>query len=347
TPADVPLTWSPERASDDAGPAREPTHTPDGADTRKRTLKTDAVGSFHVHAFVDDNGNKKRDAGESGLILNVHIVKVEIMPGAGNNRIFARDTLFNDARSTAAFLIVDSGTTAGTAPGVNAAYTDALFPSYPLSVKVTVKLTGGGPDRRRGTADVNLGYIQQTTGDSIKGTYADGRTLKEVIAASAAIADPIVGGAPAMLAFPVRDTRGPSSSGTGPFIISSSDNDKSDIPAGGQKRVVRYLEPPAIAINKAHPVTGAALASISGSNDFAMFLCAFSNSFDENYTVLASSSWKITYGTYTALGGWTIAGAHTTAAGGMTVHSPPKKGSDTDVEHCPPNFVDNIKMDAR
>ena len=77
-----------------------------------------------------------------------------------------------------------------------------------------------------------------------------------------------------------------------------------------------------------------------------MFLSAFSDSFDENYTVLARAAWSAVYGTFTPGGGWTNAGAHVTAPASMTVLSPPVKGDDTTVEHCPPNFVDNLKLDA-
>jgi hypothetical protein len=96
-----------------------------------------------------------------------------------------------------------------------------------------------------------------------------------------------------------------------------------------------------------HPVTGTALASISGSNNFAMFLSAFSTDFDENYTVIASAEWSLTYGTFSAAGGWTNAGAHVTAGGAMTVHSPARRAEATNAERCAPNFVDNIKLDAR
>lgn len=346
SPATVPLTWAVERAADDTGLTGLPNHSADGGD-RKRLLKTDATGSFHMMVFVDGNGGGKRDLEEDGITLNVNMVKVEVLAGAANNQIIKRDTVFTNSRSNASTLVVDSSTTAGAVPAVNAAYTDAEFVKYCLSVKVTVKVTGGGANQRRGVDKVGVGYIQTTTADTVTGTYADGRTLKEVIFESAALADPVTSGTPAKLAFPVRDTRGANDKGTGPFIVSSSDNDKSDIAAGGQKRVVRYVEPPAIAIAMSHPVTSSALASISGSNNFSMFLCSFSSDFDENYTVTASSSWSVTYGTFTAAGGWTNAGASVTASGSMTVHSPPLKGESTNAERCPPNFVDNLKMDAR
>lgn len=349
SPAAVPLTWAVERATDDTGLTGLPNHNDDGGD-RKRLLKADATGSFHMMVFVDGNGDGKRDLEEDGITLNVNMLNVEVLAGAANNQVIKRTTTFNDTKTTATILVVHSSSTFGIVPAVNASYTDAEFTKYPLSAKVTIKLTGGGANQRRGVDKVGVGYIQTTTSDSVTGTYADGRTVKEVIAVNAALADPITSGTPAMLAFPVLDTGAkspPSDRNTGPFINSSSDSDKTNLPGGGQQRVVRYLEPPAIALPKKHPVTNSVLASISGSNNFAMFLSAFSKDFDENYTVIASGAWSLTYGTYSAAGGWTNTGAAVTAPSGLTVHTPPKRGESTDVERCQPNFVDNIKLDAR
>jgi hypothetical protein len=249
---------------------------------------------------------------------------------------------------------VDSGTSQGSfsiVPVINGNYSDAEFANHAIAMKVTVKLTGGGPDQRRGLDKVGLGYIQQTTADSVQGTYADGNTLKEVITVIPPPPPPprplITAGTPAMLAFPVRDTREPNIKGTGPFIISSSDRARKFDPAGGQWRIVRFIDPPVIVLDLTHPVTGSALASISGSNDFEAFLCAYSSDFNENYTVVASAPWSAHYGSYTAAGGWTNAGAKIVAAKAMNVSAPLVTGESTDVERCPPNFVDNLMMDAR
>ncbi|HEX3250807.1 MAG TPA: hypothetical protein VHS05_15350, partial [Pyrinomonadaceae bacterium] len=349
-PAAISITWVAERAADDTGLAGLPTlaaDTASPADNKKQQLTADNTGSFHIHAFVDVNGNGQRGDDEDGIILNVNMVNIEIRAIAGSNRVITRDTLFENTSSNAATLVVHSSSTKGNVPAVNAAYTDAEFLKHPLAMKVTVKLTGGGADQLRGTDKIGLGYIQQTTGDSITGTYADGRTLKEVITVNAAAPSPITGGVHPLLGFPVRDTRFGSVQNTGPFIVSSSDVDRAAIAAGGQQRIVRFVDPPAIAIDMAHPVTGSALSSISGSNDFEDFLSAFSSDFDENYTVIATAVWSITYGTFTAAGGWTNAGAHVTAPAAMTALAKLTPGEKTNVERCTPNFVDNLKMDAR
>jgi hypothetical protein len=347
TPSSVVASWAVKRAADDAAALTGlPTHKADGIN--KRLLTADATGSFHFSAFVDCNGNAaKRDTDEDGLTLNLNIVNIEVLPGAANNQIITRNNLFRDTRSSAANLFVDSGSTQGIAPGVNASYTDAEFLRHPLAMKVTVKITGGGANQRRGVDKVGLGFIQQTPSDSVTGTYADGRTLREVITQNPAAPDPITTGNPPLLPFPVRDTRGSSVSGTGPFIISSTDRDITAIAAGGEQRVCRYVDPPAIILKRRHPVTNSALSSISGSNDFVAFLSAFSSDFNENYTVVATGAWSITYGTFSAAAGWTTAGARVTAAAAMTVPAKPQRGETTNVERCLPNFLNVLKMDAR
>jgi hypothetical protein len=342
-PAAVPVSWAVERAADDDGSlSGTPTDADDGGAT-KRKVTADATGSFHVMVFHDCTKAGKPDAADALIVLNLNIIDLQIT----QNDIITRNTKFTDGRSNAASLVVDSGTPTG--PGVNTAYTDAEFTKHALSMKVTVKLVGGGANERRGTDKVRLGYIQTTTADSFAGSYGGGKTLKEVIAEDPTIASPITGGAPAMLAFPVRDARDAGNSGSGPFINSSSDVDKSEPASGGLQRVVRYIDSPAIALRLSHPVSGSALASISGSNNFDVFLCAYSADFDENYTVAASAAWSATYGSYTAAGGWNKTGADVTphAPAKMTEHSPPKRGEDLNIERCPPNFVDNLKMDAR
>ena len=342
-PAALPVTWLVERAADDAaGLGALPSHASDGAASLHK-LTADAIGSFHVSVFHDCAGKGSPAADDAVIVMNVNIVDVKV----SSSSVITRNTLFRDNRTTAGALVVDSGSTGGTAPGVNAVYTDAEFLKHPFNVKATVALTGGGADKLRGTDKVRLGYIQTTTADSVVGTYADGRTLKEVIAVSPALADPIIGGTPAMLAFPVRDTRGAVNNATGPFIISSSDAEKSNPAGGGLERVVRYVDPPAIVLAKRHPVTNSKLASIAGSNDFDTFLSAFSSDFNENYVVVGNTNWSATYGSFTDAGGWTNVGAAITTPANLTTHSPPKRAEDLAVERCPPNFVDNLKMDAR
>ena len=328
TPNGVPLSWKVERATDDnAALSGLPTDSANGS-SNKRKLKADATGSFHICAFVDCDHDGARSVDDGGIILNVNIVNVEVMSGAANNKILTRTNLFNDASSNVSYLVVHSGSTNGVAPGVNASYTDAKFTKYPMSFKVTIKLVGGGADQRRGTDDVRAGYIQVTTADSVTGIYAGSKTVKEAIFVNAGLSNPVTTGTPATLSFPVRDTRGANNKGSGPFIISSSDVDKANLSTGGKKRVVRMLEPPAIVLPLTHPVSGGALTSISGTNDFSTFLSAYSTDFDENYVVVGSTDWTIAYGSYTAAAGWSQTGVAVTSGASMTTFSPPKRAED-------------------
>jgi hypothetical protein len=354
-PVAVPLTWLAQRAADDTGLTGLPSNSA-GASDKERILKTDATGSFNMMAFVDANGSGNRDPENDGLTLNVSMVNIEIMSGAASNQIFARNTLFNDNRSSGANLIVDSGTLG--VPATNSLYTDALFTQHAMGIKVTVKLTGGGADQRRGTASAGVGFIQDFRADNFTGTYADGKTVKEVFDSSAPPPTFILPGAtPTLLAFPVRDHRGTASNGSNTFINSSSDADTSNIAAGGQQRIVRVLDSPAIVLPMRHPVvtppavTGAALASISGSNDFTLFLVAFSNDFDQNFTVFAKADWSATYGSFTGgpppAAGWTNTGAAITAGAAMDTSGMPQTGEASGMERCPPGATDNLKLDAR
>jgi hypothetical protein len=360
-PAAIPITWDRERAADDTGLTGLPMHGPDPAspasrtDNKKRVLKADGTGSFHVHAFVDVNGNGKRGDDEDGIILNVNMVKIEILPLPANNRIITRDTLYTAAGSDATFLTVDSGDRTALGHPVNTMYADALFNQRPLAMRVDVKLTGGGGSWLRGVDKVALGYIQNFTGDNFHGTYADGKTEKEVFAVDPATPNPITGPdpithvAPALLGFPIRDMRPGvvASNGTVPFMTNSTDAEKTLPPGGGQQRVVKFMDRPEVSVHLTHPVSGANLTGISGSNSFVAFLCAFSADFDENYTVFARGNWSLTFGTFTPAAGWSNAGAHPAAAAAMDVTGMPMTGEKAQVERCPPNSLDNLKMDAR
>lgn len=369
TPATVPIVWDVQRAPDDTPAANlVPTHVA-GSTANKRTLTPDQTGSFHVHAFVDSDPVAGSDpvhgVDDDGVVFNLNMVEVSI-PSTGTNTIL-QNPAYSNTRSSANSLVVDSGSSQGVfnvSPGRNGQYGDEQFALHLISFKVTVNVVGGGADGRRGIDKVFTGIIQTTTADSIVGTYADGRTLRETLfdpavpippssrgVAGIVVQDPPPGQPPLQsLAFPVRDTRGANNTRIFPFLISSSDRNAADmkfLPTGGQERVVRVIDSPAIVMRIRHPVTNSPLTAISGSNDFADFLVAFASDFPENYVEYASASWSTTYGTFTPAAGWTAAGAALTTTASMAVTSPPIAGEQSDLERCAPNFVDVIPMDAR
>jgi type VI secretion system secreted protein VgrG len=345
TPKDVPMTWFVERAADDLAAlpgVASHAQAPGGRDGRR--LRLDATGSFHVHGFVDCDGDGKRGKEDVGLILNVNIVEATVLPGAQNNRQPMRDSQFSSARSTATHLVVDSGL--GVAPAVG--YRDPTFLLHAQSAKLGVRLLGGGPDGRRGLREVGLGFLQVASADTFRGTYADGRTVREVLARDAATPDPIVGGAFATMPFPIRDHRGNDRAGYAVFINSSEDDERQNLADGGQKRVVRMIDSPAVVLPLSHPVTGSALARISGANFFKVMASAFTTDFAENFSTLASGTWKAVYGSYTAAGGWSNVRAHVTGDQVLRVHHPIEHSENTaGFERCPPGFTDRLRMDAR
>lgn len=367
-PAAVTLNWELEQASDDAGAKGLPTDSA-GADDKHHTCGSSATGSFNVMAFVDANGSGKRGPENDGLTFNLALVELKVPAGVANNRIITNPALFHAVPTGSDFLVVTTFQPFWPLAPRGAHYGDAVFTQWLIAMKMTVQLLGGGPQQRRGTEKITLGYIQQTPSDSFAATYADGKVTPEKIFANPVPPNPLTHGTPVELTFPVRDTRQNSGSGDGAFIISSSDNDSSNIAAGGLQKIVRFIDSPAVAMNWVHPTTNSKLASIAGSNDFEDFLSAVSSDYNKNFAVLASATWSVTYGTYAVPPPppppahppahphpkWSNAGAAVTPSGtAMTVNSPVVPGAtfvsattSQKVERCPPNYAENVVMDAR
>jgi len=345
-PAQTPLSWIAEQASDDTGPKKTPTVKQNAAHLEKMKVTSDAEGSFKIHAFVDQKGDAtKRGPGDSGLIFRLNMVNIEVQTGAAETKVFS-----NDLRAGAIAggnLVVRTGTSVS--PG--AGYGDATFATFGFGMKTTVKLFGGGNHRQRGIDRIGMGYIQDLVNDSVVGTYADGRTEKEVVAqlplpGGVAVGGAVVAGPLPLLAFPVRDHKDPGSRARSPFINGSDDSDRPAQVTGALWRV-RMVDSPVIAVDTLHPVTGSALASLAGSNDFHAYAVAFSSDYDENYVVVAEATWSANYGSFNAgLGGWQKTGVGI-PVGGPTVHKPPEPADTHGVEHCPPAFTETFVMDAR
>lgn len=350
-PAATPLSWIAVQATDDAGPKKTPTAKRDPANAAKMKLTADAEGSFAIHAFVDQKGDEtKRAPSESGMTLNLHMVNCEVQTGAADTKMVTTD--LRTASVSGSFLSVRTGNN----PLPVGAYGDGQLTLFAFGMKVTVKITGGGPDRLRGLDRMGMGYIQDVVADSVVATYADGKTEKEVLAQlplppGVSVGGVVTAGALPLLALPVRDHKSGSDRGYGTFINGSNDRDRTDIPAGAGKKAgqtwrLRMLDPPAIGVSTSHPVSGSPLASLTGTNDFHVYAVAFSQDFDENFTVLVEGTWSAHYGSFNpGAGGWQKTGNHSKA--GPTVHNPPKKADDTGVEHCRPAYTETFVMDAR
>jgi hypothetical protein len=87
-----------------------------------------------------------------------------------------------------------------------------------------------------------------------------------------------------------------------------------------------------------------------------VFLVAFSNDFDENFTVFARGDWSLTFGTFAGgpppAAGWTNSGAAVTADPSLDTSGMPQTGEASSreplgLERCSPNATINLKLDAR
>ena len=128
--------------------------TQDGADELKATMNASAVGSFHIHPYIDQNGSNRFDFDnnkgeridrEPFLCLNLVLVRVE---GVRNDSVAqpANASVVPPAPTSATGVRVNSG---AWAPATSAAYS-----------KATVKVIGGGEDGRRGLDQVFGGWGQ-------------------------------------------------------------------------------------------------------------------------------------------------------------------------------------------
>ncbi len=155
-PAGVPVLWDTPR---DKRPANKgdhkdiaklsgnPTITPVAAKPLEATLVADAVGTFHVAAFIDNNGSKKLEPLadlEPYLCMNLVLVRVE---GVKNRSVRGTNAVPNPAAPTAA-----TGCRV-----VSGLWTAAGAAAYS---KATVKVTGGGNDGRRGLDRISAGWCQ-------------------------------------------------------------------------------------------------------------------------------------------------------------------------------------------
>jgi hypothetical protein len=213
-PINVPIRWTVIRSADDAAalgagvPAIAPVA---GQPASNETLNTDQVGSFLVSAYVDVNNLGRYVAGDPRTFLplilaNAQVVRNDTATHAGNIRI-SRDrgaggVWIGNSVTTGTFNIANPG-----AAGIH------------LSVRV--RLTGGGPNGRRGLDRVFGGWINnETAAEDVGGNYTGGHVTNSVFATNRGMAtgagNTFLPGnpAPAIAAVPFLDS-GRANVGTG------------------------------------------------------------------------------------------------------------------------------------
>jgi len=204
---DITVSFQSFRATDDNTLLGTDKDKPEPSPTSNATASIDLghVGSFQILAYVDSNGNKVWDSGETGLTLPLILVTAagvvdqsQAHPG-------------NLHQSTS---MVGTGTTVistGTADLSNSGANAGMY------LAATFTLIGGGNDGTRGTDRVFAGFSQQIVTDNSGGTYSSGGgtvTMAPVSNAAQGTPDPTfgktfpAGGAvtPTVLALPVLDS---------------------------------------------------------------------------------------------------------------------------------------------
>lgn len=361
-PVGVPLRWDvhrddrPAPDGDDAAviaasPAAAPTLAQDGADPRKATLVADAVGSFHVRAFVDCNGSGRFDQGAD---LEPFIIQNVVLVGATVHR----------ERSAAHATLVASPNGGGinVSGGVFNVATPNLAAMHMLA---EVDLMGGGANGQRGLAQVFAGWVNnETRNENIAGTFVD-RTVAPtvtmrsatVFASNSALAtggnangrvflpgDP----APSLVAPILLDTgrAPPGVGGDSACLTRSRIRSRANL-AIGQRIVVESVDSPGDGDGPTHPGRPAArLERFHFGLDFQASLCIWVNRSgasgatgapaDRLYAVVLEVPWSM-------VGEWTI----TPATGAVAVAVAPAVTKGAARRHAPPKAVDAAAVEVR
>ena len=159
----------------------------------------------------------------------------------------------------------------------------------------TITLVGGGADRKLGVDKITAFFAQDFGGDSFTSNYQGAKTVKETFVCDLATADPIVGGTPTIMGFPVLDddTAFPAGGLDGPSA--GCCHKESLIGADTTKRKLEWLDSPAFVGLGAHPADASKLLqNTTGNNAFVVNLLTFSSQATHNYSAHASASWTIT-----------------------------------------------------
>lgn len=376
-PAGVPVSWQALRASgipvgsggDDAAgvvalsPNPVPTVTPDGGNPLAATMLSDAVGTFHVRAFVDGNANGTFDAGidrEPAIVLPVVLGRATLALDSS----VARSTNFTVTNGGG--IGVSSGTFNVAAPATTA-----------LHMNAQVDVVTGGTNGRRVIEQFFGGWINNETAvENVVGTFRDAagnvRTDPSVFASNTASAsggtpaspiflpgDP----APALIAPPLLDSgRGSGTVGRGgnsATLTRSRIRTRTD-QALGERWVVEAVDSPGDGEPPTHPgFASATLRSFQFGLTFSATLGIWTNRSatitatgdpaDRAYAVVLQLTWAQNgqWNIAPTTGAITVVTAPTTTITGRTTTSPAVPASTTPVEVRFPASTDQLARDAR
>jgi hypothetical protein len=320
-PAKVPVRWSvrrdtrpnPKGDSPDIVGALNPKPSDKPAlkqDTRRpltATLVADSVGSFHVCAYIDCNGNNEQDFNDPAtgvridrepfILLKLVLIRVK---GNVNNSV---------AHSNAGF-----GASAAPKPAANTAFKPTSITGLRLRSGdfnaaataavhhlATVDVTGGGRNGKLGLDELFGGWVNnESTKEDVISTYLDAagavhsRTSVQVSnpPAGAAVFTPTVGGVPAIIAPPFLDVSPFGLEGTGGDTCVGTDGnqgggiaiDKHDAPTAsnplhiGQQWTLAMFDSPGDKCPPSHEASpGARLTGYRFNLNFQMDLVFWTN----------------------------------------------------------------------
>ncbi len=372
-PAGVPVAWSVLRAQgiaaasggDDApaivalSAAAAPTLVPDPVNPLAATLLADNVGTFHLRAFVDGNGNGTYEQG------------VDREPAIVRNLVLGRATLFLDSSvaSSANFVAVPR-------PGNGFAESSGAFDitapaTAALHMNAQVDVVTGGADGRRLIGRYFGGWVNDIVGPtSFSPTYTDPTTAPPTVHPAPMVFASNVPGtgffapagpAPALLAPPILDTGrlAPGSGGDSATLTRSRIRTRTP-QALGERWIVEAVDSPGSGTQPgAHPVVAAAqLTSFQLRLRFDCTLCLWTNATsvitptgdpaDRLYTALLRLDWQQD-GRWTidpTTGAVAVVAAPSCAISARVTTSPAVAVSGT-VETRPPTALTTLGQDAR
>jgi hypothetical protein len=364
------LTFEVHRARDDAPTlatlSAPPTIKKTGTTTA--TLSTNAVGSFHVFAFVDANGDNKWSPNEFGFCLPLGLVRMETGTStsiAFTNRLTATCNDFSG--------------------GTNYIYVRVIAGDLFVSSKVGIRLenfvtlTGGGSFGHRFLNRTFVGWVNNFATLTYLGTYTGGRSASRVHVSNLASASGsyqdhkvfLAGGpAPATIFLPLLDTsRTDNPNGGYQITLGSSPADGgvgNEVSLTfGAIRTITAVDSPSWNYRRFHFSVGTAeLQTVTHHLDVNSFLVGWTNVYaNSGPTTLTNSVGYRTFvvganDPWTVNGSWTITTvsgkrvlvplvAPTITLGTITIFSPAIPANSASIEVRPPTTKGTRAYDGR
>jgi hypothetical protein len=287
------VKWTVVRNTDDVASGPDPVVTPDRSNPLAANVNLNqAQGSFNLICYYDSNANGVYDSGEELRIFHLAEVGVVIQ---NDLSIIPSNASFTGGAVNRLFTQVVSGNFGGL--------------HWAIQSSTTVQLIGGGGDGMLGVNSIHVGWLQNGVGDSAAVTYSNGNTkVEQLRAGSFPILDASyrIGGYSIFELPP--DDQDPVPPAPGP----TRDPVVGPDPSGGQDRTVSTADSPLLLFRTriGGPGSGITAVSTSGSNDFAEYLTAYSDDFDDTYTAYFKVNWSANFNLIKAADGtWQNNGA--------------------------------------